>query len=473
MNELLNALNQTGRTENDMKTNLSSKSAAVDLFFRFGAMRGQDIIPDFSKAFADEPEIAGRIALWGRDVRGGAGERQLFKDVLKYAINKDKEYAIRLMNKVPELGRWDDLLVAEGTKLEEYAFSMIAYALVDEKNGLCAKWMPRKGKVANKLRKFMKLTPKEYRKLLVNLTKVVETQMCAKDWDNIEFGKVPSLAHSRYAKAFGRNTEAYAEYLDSLKKGEAKINAGAIYPYDVIKNLNYGNSDTADEQWKALPDYCKGSDERVIPVVDVSGSMSCPAGENANVTCMDVSISLGLYLSERLEGPFKDHFITFSANPELQSVNGSLSDRFHQMRNAEWGMNTDFNKVFDLILNSAVSNNVSKEHMPTMIIVLSDMEFDASQGNNAWRSETVSTYDESAIEMIRNKYEKAGYEIPKLVYWNIQSRSRSNVPVTTDDKGTALVSGFSPSIMTSILSGKDFSPVGIMKETIMKERYDF
>ena len=284
---------------------------------------------------------------------------------------------------------------------------------------------------------------------------------------------MPSVASARYQKAFWkRNEEGYKAYIASLQKGEAKINASAVYPYDVTKSLTRGNADVAIEQWKALPNYMEGSNERILPVVDVSGSMSCPAGGNKNVTCMDVSLSLGLYISERNEGAFKDAFVTFSSNPTLQYLKGNLRDRFNQLSRAEWGYNTDIEKVFDLILNQAKKNSVPESEMPTKVLILSDMEFDAANGSRGGyygRTESGS-WNPTAQQMIEQMYEDAGYKVPQIVYWNIQSRN-GGVPVAFDKAGTALVSGFSPAIMTSLLGGDIESPQQIMDKTILSERY--
>jgi hypothetical protein len=334
--------------------------------------------------------------------------------------------------------------------------------------------MPRKGPAAAKLRTFLEMSPKQYRKTLVELTHVVETQMCANEWENIDFGKLPSVASARYQKAFWkRNEEGYKSYIASLQKGEAKINAGAVYPYDVTKSLQRGNADVAIEQWKALPNYMEGSDDRILPVVDVSGSMQASAGGNKNVSCMDVSISLGLYISERNAGAFKDAFITFSAEPKLQILKGNLRDRFAQLQKADWGYNTNLVKVFDLILDQAVKNSVPESEMPTKILVLSDMEFDkATETVSGWEKTHIATkWDATAQEMIEQKYAAAGYKVPAIVYWNIQSRG-NNIPVAFDKIGTALISGFSPSILKSIVKGEITSPQGIMDETILSSRYE-
>jgi hypothetical protein len=301
--------------------------------------------------------------------------------------------------------------------------------------------------------------------------------MCAKNWEEIEYGKIPSLAASRYQKAFHKNDgDRYRLYIEDLKTGKEKINAGAVYPYDITKNLKsgFGDAEVANEQWKALPNYMEGSTERILPVVDVSGSMETAAGGNANVTCMDVAVSLGLYISERNEGPFKDAFITFSGDPSLQIVKGSLRERFQTMIRADWAMNTDLQKVFKLILDQAVKNNVPEEQMPTKILILSDMEFDSACNSRAssWYGNSVkSEWNPTAQQMIRQMYQDAGYKMPAVIYWNIQSRG-NNIPVSFNETGTALVSGFSPAILKSLLMGEIISPAQIMDLTLLSPRYE-
>jgi hypothetical protein len=274
------------------------------------------------------------------------------------------------------------------------------------------------------------------------------------------------LAAARYQKAFAKKDEKrYADYLELLKNPlqnpGVKINAQAVYPYDVIKSLQKGIAEVANEQWKALPNYMEGAKDMILPVVDVSGSMSTPAS-GSSVSCLDVSVSLSLYISERNEGPFKDYFITFSESPELQKLKGNLIERYNQISNSEWGMSTNLESVFDLILNQAIKHDVPENEMPGKILILSDMEF-----NSAIDS---SSRDLSAIELIRIKYEEAGYKTPNIIFWNLQSRGK-NLPVRFDENGTALISGFSPSILKSILACKDINPISIMRETIDSERY--
>lgn len=461
MNTFTDAVkNQEARTANDMKARESSANSCVNLFYNIAASRGKNIIPGFVAAFAEDPHLAIRIALWARDARGGAGERQVFKDILKWLDENDPTAVTLLLYKVPELGRWDDLLVVERTR--QAAFELIKDAL-EEGNGLTAKWMPRKGADAVALRQYLGYTPKRYRKTLVELTKVVEQNMCAREWDRINYDHVPSIAASRYMKAFFKHdTERYGKWKEGLKSGKTKVNASVLYPYDVIKSVRHGDKEVALAQWEALPNYVGNAN--ILPIVDVSGSMSCSAGGHGSksvVTCLDVALSLGLYLADKNTGKFKDTFLTFSAKPQLLNLKGDLLQKMAQMEQSNWEMNTNLHAAFEKILTTAISGKVPQEEMPSTVLILSDMQFDSCV-----------VHDDSAIEMIARKYEKAGYKVPRVVFWNLNA-SYGNVPVKYNEAGVALVSGFSPSLMVSILKGENFTPEGIMLETVMKDRYSF
>ncbi len=450
-------------TENGMVTNPTTLNKCVDLFFSIGAMRGKSqdkVVSLFNEAYNENPLVASKLLFWSRDVRSGAGERQIFRDILTHLTTTSPQTVRKNIGLIPEFGRWDDVLVLVGTELEDDMFILIKDSLTNG-DALCAKWMPRKGDVANRLRKLFRFTPKEYRKMLVNLTNVVESKMCAKDWESIDYSKLPSLASSRYQKSFVKNdTERYDEYKKALIDGTAKVNAGAVYPYDIIKSISQGGDTIVSEkQWESLPNWMEGSNERVLPVVDVSGSMCCPAGGNDNLTCMDVAISLGMYISERNEGNFKDAFITFSDEPQLQYLTGGLKERLNQLRSADWGYSTDLESVFNLILNQAKIYDIPQDKMPTKIMILSDMQF-----NQATRS------DLGSQSMIESMYEIAGYKKPDIIYWNLNA-SGSNFPVEFNENGTALVSGFSPSILKPLLAGKNMTPESIMMGTVNDERY--
>lgn len=454
------------RTTNGMKALQSTLSNTTDLFFKIGASRGKNITAQFEKAYREDREMALRVAQWARDVRGGAGERELFRQTLKWLEKNqpDELVATRILKNVAEIGRWDDLLIFENAEVKSYAFRLIREAL-DAGNGLCAKWMPRKGPKALELREFLGWSPKFYRKRLVELTKVVEQQMCAKQWNEINFSHVPSLAMSRYSKAFGKNApDHFTAFKEALKKGDpkiAKVNAGAVYPYDIIKNVRRGDSALADEQWKALPNFI--GDASILPIVDVSGSMTCKAGghqSKSDITCLDVAVSLGLYCADKNTGPFKDVFLTFSNRPQFQTVTGTLSEKVRKMERSDWEMSTNLHAAFDEILKVAVRNNVAREDMPKVLLIMSDMQFNCCTG-----------FDDRAIQMIRRKYNDADYEMPNVVFWNINAYE--NVPVRFDEKGTALVSGFSPSIMKAVLAADmdSMTPEAVMKKAVMSERY--
>ena len=474
-NAVLNHINEApARTANGMKARATSASAVLDFFGKAGSSRGTALVKEFTAALTDNEDLAVRALLWTRDIRSGAGERKQFRDLLVALESANPILAGRLMHKVPFLGRWDDLFVYTDPLNRRKALEMYADALRNG-DGLAAKWAPRekstKSAVAFELRKTLGLSPRDYRKMLAGLTKVVESQMCAKDWNEINFSHVPSLASARYQKAFGRNAgEAYSAYLRELQKPEAernpkvKINASAVYPYDVVKSVVKGNAAVADQQWKALPNYV--GDARIMPMVDVSGSMgSLRYTHTGTVQPIDVAVSLGLYLSEKNTSDFKDMFLTFSGSPKLEVLKGTLSQRVDQLEKAHWQMNTNLHAAFEEILRVAVKGKVAQADMPEMLLTLSDMQFDEC-----------TRFDDSAQEMIKRKYESAGYSVPKIVFWNLSPYGNGNTPVRFDDRGVCHVSGFSPAIMKSVLSVKeleDFTPFNVMCKTLMSDRYDY
>ncbi len=445
------------RTSNGMRARSGSGAPLVDLFYKIGASRGKNVVADFETAYQADSDIALKIALWARDVRGGAGERQLVRDILLHLEKQYPDTLLRVLPFIPEFGRWDDMLIFKTKPVKDAAYTLIGDAL-RARNGLCAKWMPRQGPIAVEIRNFYGMTPKFYRKSLVALTNVVETKMCAQDWDSIEFGKLPSLASARYNKAFARNAaEAYTAYKDRLTAGTDKVNASAVYPHDVVKTLKAGGEHVvADAQWKALPNYI--GDASVMPLVDVSGSMSCAVGGNKNLLCIDIALALGLYCADKNTGAFKDTFLTFSAKPKAQVLTGTLSQKMAQMNRSDWEMNTNLNAAFDEILRIAVKGKVADTDMPKTLLILSDMQFDQCV-----------KHDDTAYKMIVRKYADAGYTVPNVVFWNLNSHD--NVPVKFDKRGTALVSGFSPAVMKGVLSGADMTPEGIMLATVDVPRY--
>lgn len=461
MNAFVNAAEQLpdSYTENGAETFASSLDANVDLFFKVGASRGKavEVARLFGSAYKQNSDVALRIALWARDARGGAGEREIFRQMV---MLMPEAVQLKLFAKIVELGRWDDLeiLIDSGSAPVQVQAAKFWKDAVLAGHGLAAKWAPRKGKLVPKMRGLWGMSPKQYRKTIVTATNVVEQKMCAKDWNTIEFAHVPSVAASRYNKAFLKNaTVAYSEYKAALVKGETKINASALFPHDVVRGRTQAvDHDVMNEQWKALPNFLGEKTSDILVMSDVSGSMDCAV--SGSVTAMDVSIALGLYISERQVGAFKDLVLTFSSNPKFHKVQGAgIIERIGNLSRADWDMSTDINKAFKLIVETGVKNKVPAAEMPKILLILSDMEFDhCGRGTNFQAAQAL--------------YKEAGYEMPKVVFWNLNSRTK-NVPVRAGENGVALVSGFSPAILKSILAAEEFSPEKIMLDAVMSDRY--
>lgn len=441
-------------TANGAITHSTSLNAVLDLFFIAGASRTMEesaIQNMLTKAYSENKFLTLKVIFWAGDIRGGQGERRFLRIALKWLETYHNSVLEQLLQFVPEFNRWDSLFELSSDK----SLQLIHKALTD-KNQLCAKWMPRKKQYdnfANKFRKRFGLTPKQYRQLIVENTNVVETQMCKKEWSEIEYKKIPSVAFSKYRKAWARNDgERFKQFIDDVNAGKQKINASVIFPHDIYKSYKAGGDEASiNAQWNCLPNYLENSEERILPVCDVSGSMSG--------TPMDISVSLGLYFSERNKSVFKDAFITFSETPKLQHLKGNLTQRIQQLESADWGMSTNLVAVFELILNAAVTNKLSNDDLPTMIVIISDMEF-----NMASKSQT-------NFEFIDKAFAKHEYKRPSLIFWNVNGRE-NNVPVNKNDKNVALVSGCSPVTIKSILSAREITPVEVMMTALNDKRYD-
>lgn len=468
------------RTENGAATFDSSGSALTDLFFAIGASRGKDITNLFVRALSEDKDIAIRTMLWARDVRGGSGERQTVRNLLQYLESTDPEMVIRLIPKIAELGRFDDLFIFKTAPVKLAAFGFYREALM-QGNGLAFKWAPReksaKRDIAREFMKFLEMSPTRYRKFLASNTKVIEQNMCAKDWTGINYSHVPSVASARYRKAFYKNdADRYAAYVQALTKPETavekvKVNASAIFPYDVIKNLfdeygySYGRKSINETdrnliraQWKALPTV---SLNNVLPVVDVSGSMMTPV--SGSTQALHISVGLGLYLTERQEGAFKNVICSFSERPALYTVSGEIDQKIKHAMSMQWGMSTNLEAAFKLILDHAVKHNVPQHEMPKTLLILSDMEF-----NQCVQGGSKDTLYENA----RKQFNKAGYNLPQVVFWNLNARNRNN-PVEFNTSGTALISGYSPNVAKALMEGDVPNPLAMLKKTVMKERYDY
>ncbi|MBQ9781916.1 MAG: DUF2828 family protein [Clostridia bacterium] len=471
-------------TENGAITNETTFSDCLDLFATIGAIRREskeEIQSRFIKAYIEDKDMATKILFYSRDVRGGLGERKVFRVILDYLANNYQETVIKNLSYIAEYGRYDDILCLIGTPCEEQALKVLKEQFdVDVKNmkdgneiSLLAKWLPSVNAsnkqtilMGKKVAKYFGMDDATYRKTLTKLRaylKIIENNLRKKDY-TFDYEKQPSKAMFKYRKAFLRNDkDRYNDYIDRVEKGEAKLNASTLAPYELVepyisnyslKKLSKKEKEVLNATWKSLPDY--GTDENAIAVVDTSGSMYCydkpiPAS---------VALSLGLYFAERNKGYFKNHFIEFSSRPKLIEIKGeSFADKLSYVASFSEVANTNVEAVFDLILKTAVKNKLPQSEMPTKLYLISDMEFDA----------VVDNADLSVFENAKKKFEEKGYELPTIVFWNVASRKRQQ-PVTKDEKGVVLVSGCTPKLFSMVASG-DTNPLTFMIEVLSSERY--
>lgn len=451
-------------TENGAVAFKSTLNTALDLFYTIGASRGKDILPLFSSSFKEFPDLSLRIALWARDI-SACGERQVFRDILKYIESQDIESFKKVAMKIPNIGRWDDLLCAQTVEGFEFIAELIKKDIEESsKSGnnrsLAAKWMPRQGKIANKLRKLFKMAPKEYRKFLVENTKVVESKMCENKFNEINFSQVPSLAMARYTKAFKRKAEEkYEKYKEDLASNKLKAKTNSLYPYDVLKTLINGDEEMAELQWRDLQDFT--AECNILPLVDVSGSMMQSVG--TSTTAIDVSISMGIYIAEKQKGDFKNLLLTFESKPSFVDLSKlkTLKEKYNTTLKAPWGGSTNLKEAFSEILSMAVKHKIPQNEMPEILIIFSDMEFDSACSDKS------NTVYETCEEMFKEK----GYKLPTVVFWNLVSRNK-HMPVQFNTNGTILLSGLSPFIIKDVLKDlNNINSVDLMLKIISNSKY--
>ena len=447
-------------TDNGALSYRSTLNNCLNLFYTIGSKDNSDIIPLFEKAFKEDPIVATKVAMYARDIREGLGRRKHFRDILLYLENVKPQYVLNILPNIPEIGRWDDLLIFKTIELKHAAYSMIEQALI-LKNGLCAKWMPRKGTIAIELRTYLKLTPKKYRKLLVELTSVVESKMCKNEWNDIEYNKVPSKAFNNYKRTFTKHDkERFNSFISDVNKGKSTLNASILYPHEVFKHNNF-NPDIVRAQWSMLPNYI--GNKKYLPIVDASSSMRSFAIDG--VIGNDVAWALGLYCADKNTSPiFKDILFTFSSDCRPIKLEGDIVAKYKQYNKIGTALTTNIMSVFITLLNMGKDNNISKEDMPETIIIFSDMEFD----NNR----QINKPNKVAFESIKELYEQSGYAIPNIVFWNLRNKTKQT-PITKNDEGAVLVSGFSFNTFKQIGKLGEFNPIQLMFDTVFIERYSF
>lgn len=499
MNMLLNSMKQASNftyTENGAITHKTTESALLDMFAMGGAMRERsvgDVTLMFKKAYEENPKYALKCLFYLRDVRGGQGERRFFRECMKWLAKNDVAAARRNLQYVAEFGRWDDLYSFVGTSLEKDAFKILKNQFILDLNcktpSLLAKWLKSENATSEESRKLGELTchyfgyhPKQYRKHLSNLReriRVLERLMSQNRWEEIEFDKIPSKAGLKYKNAFARRDIIKAKYEKFAKSETTKVNAGTLYPYEVVekainlmgsqsywgysnKNVALDNTDRLmiNKYWDNLTDYFNGSKLNALCMVDTSGSM--------HGTPINVATSLGLYCAEKAGGPFANHYISFSSRPQLIECEGvDFCDKVDRIVRTNLCENTNIEAAFDMLLNTAMRNRLSQDELPDTIIVISDMEFDSATWQYRSCSGRGAAGAETLMEGIARKWRANGYEVPHLIYWNVNAR-QNNIPMLGVGR-VSFVSGFSPSIFQSIVTGK--TGFQLMMEVLDGDRY--
>lgn len=476
-NGLLSALKREfnwTRTENGAPTYVSTMDANLDLFYHAAAKRGQNITSLFAQAYQEDALLAIKTAFYVRDIRGGQGERESFKQMLRWLNTNRKPVFNALVSIVPEYGRWQDIIeFVDNAFVVEVVRNQLLTDIENEGSvSLLAKWMPSANasspatkKLARRWVNALHIDEPTYRKVLASLRQrigIVERAMSAGEWGSIDYSRVPSRSSLLYRKAFGkRDGTRYGEFLAAVQRGEAKINVAALFPYDLVVKYSdyngrgYTEDATVEAQWKALPNYAE-TDENILVVADVSGSM-----QQGKPKAIDISVSLAIYAAERNKGQFANNFITFSESPKLITLRGeSLLEKVNAVFNAGVGYDTNLQAVFDMLLSVARKNNVPQSEMPGKIVVVSDMEF-----NHPDRFGKVTNYD-----VIARKYANAGYTMPLVIFWNVASRAQQT-PATATQAGVYLVSGASGSNFKYIAGAKATTPLEMMLEVLNSDRY--
>lgn len=488
MSYLDNLKNQSNitYTENGAVTNKSSLSDCLDLFFIAGASRNlsnKDIYDKVTRAFVEDKDLTMKILFFARDIRGGLGERRFFRIAMQIVSRLSPESVDKNLKLFSEYGRYDDILaVYYSPEIHDSVLSIIKNQLEEDKNNmneqkqvsLLAKWLPSVNASSIETKNFARkiafdlgISEPEYRKTLSSLRKyidILESRLCKKDY-TFDYSKQPSNAMLKYRKAFLRNdNERYTKFIEDVVKGNKKLNAGTLYPYQIVNKIKKNTFSLSDDEKKSLDATWKSlsnieNSQNAIAVIDGSGSMYW---SSQSVMPVDVAISLGIYFAEHNKGAFKNHFITFSMTPKLVEIKGNdIYEKVEYVSSFNECANTNIQAVFDLILDTAVKNKTPQEELPETIYIISDMEFDecARNGQNKFTN----------YETAKQKFNKKGYTLPNVVFWNVNSRV-SQVPVTMHENGTALVSGATPQIFNMVKSG-DINPLSIMMDILNSERY--
>ena len=475
-------------TENGAVAYATSGKEMLDFNFKLAGYRQaseKEIQRDFGLVYYEDSLLAVRFIFWVRDIRGGAGERRVFRVCLKWLAEHKSKVAKELIPLVAEYGRFDDILPLLDTGLRKDVSAYYKKQLKEDNKrrklnqpiSLAAKWIPSLHTSSNESRRYAKMLCEDfgwdgqkYRKRLAKLRKyldIVERKMSAKEWGEIDYNTVPSKANLIYNSAFLRNDEnRRRKYLESLQKGEAKINAGVLQPHEIVSvytGRRWWSSvkdydETLEQLWNNLPNMAVSN---TLVVRDGSGSMCSPI--SGQTSCLDVATALTVYMCDHNTGDWKGKFVTFSSHPEVVDISAeeTLHDKLDKISNYEDCSNTNIYATMKLILDTAVNNKIPQEEMPETIVICSDMQYDGRRFN----------FNKTLFEDIIDEYEAAGYKMPRLCFWNINDRGEKSIPLQQNDLGLILCSGFSVQIMKMFMSNK-LDPYEILLETINSPRYD-
>lgn len=476
MNRQLKSTTSFTYTENGAICLSSSGNALVDLYSTIGALRNAASdrkIDLFEKAIKDNKELAAKILFYGRDIREGLGERETFRTLLAYAADNHKEIVAPNIPLIGFYGRFDDLYCLVNTACEDEMWSSMKEQfnkdLANMKEGkpvsLLAKWIKTPDASSVNTRKMGILTSQKlgyknvaaFKKDLKALRKyldIVEIKVSANNFDTIAYDKVPSNAMLKYRKLFGiKDADRFTKYIEDVTSGKTEIKANTLYPYDIVQKIFYGDkSPVLDAQWNALPNYVS-EDTNILVMADTSGSMSC-----CNYLPMASAVGLAVYFAERNKGTFAGYYMTFSSRPRLEKITGKTI--FEKVRVPGIVENTNLEAAFDLILKTAIANKTPAEQLPKALVVISDMQIDSYQVHGA----------DTFHETFAKKFAAAGYEIPNVVYWNVNSE-RDTFHADAYRKGVQLVSGHSATTFKNVIQSLDKTPLEAMLDVILSDRY--
>ena len=487
-------------TENGQTALNTTFDACLDLFSTIGALRKRtdgDIEAKIGAAYAEDKLVCMKIVFYARDIEEGLGERRVFRVALKYLAQRHRNDVIVNIPNIVKYGRFDDLYELVGTPVEKEAFKFMKLVFEEDyKNfrekkplSLAAKWLKSVNTSSKESRrlgqltaKYFGLTEREYRTKLSALRKalkIVENDMSHNEWGAIDFNKVPGGAMKKYYKAFGvHEPERFKEYVDALHTGkkivvngkevEAKINTKKLYPYEILEQYSHGTfylgsykyNPAIEAMWNGLKDWLEDASENTIVIADTSYSMSGRP--------MATSVGLGIYFAQHNKGAFHNKFMTFSRRPSwIQLSEGTaLCDQIAKV--PDICDNTNLEAAFDLILNTAIQNNLSQKDMPKNLVIITDMEFDTCVVDNACKySHTRMTF----YDAMKAKYELHGYKLPEITFWNVDAR-QDTFHTTKNQPHVRMVSGQATSVFKSLIDGKTHTPYEFMLETINVARYE-